>query len=104
MRFEPDDPEGQREIFLYWWPVLARLVGIIGAFIEAGYAIATHQPADAGFLVFCGTLIVAPIIFDQQDRRNRRRRLYVSQEEEQEAPPFTSSREQRKESPDAEDR
>lgn len=58
---------------MYWWPVAARVAGVAGAFVQAGYAVATHQSADAGFLAFCGALIAAPAIFDTQEERNQRR-------------------------------
>lgn len=53
----------QREAFLYWWPVVARACGVIGAFIQAGFAAATHQSADVAFLGFCTGLIAAPAVF-----------------------------------------
>lgn len=62
-----------RDDFLFWWPVTARLAGVLGAFAEAGYAIATRQSADAGVLAFCGALVAAPTIFAAQDKRNRPR-------------------------------
>jgi hypothetical protein len=68
-------PQGNdpRDFFFYWWPVAARVAGVIGAFAEAAYAIITHQSADAGVLAFCGTMILAPTVFDQQERRNKRK-------------------------------
>jgi membrane associated rhomboid family serine protease len=52
-----------RDAFLYWWPVLARLAGVLGAFGQAAYAVVSHQAADVAFLGFCGALIAAPTIF-----------------------------------------
>lgn len=52
-----------RDAILYWWPVIARLGGIVGAFIQAGVALATSQSADVAFLGFCGALVAAPAIF-----------------------------------------
>lgn len=62
-----------RNGFLFWWPVTARLLGVLGAFADGAYAVVTHQSADAGILAFCGALIAAPSIFDSQDRRNESR-------------------------------
>jgi hypothetical protein len=65
-----------RDDWLYWWPVLARVTGILGAF---GQAIATtvfHTQTDPGFIAFCGTLIIAPAVFEGQDSRNRRRQRH----------------------------
>lgn len=61
----------RRDDFLFWWPVTARVVGLLGGFGQIAYALLTKQAPDAGGLGFCGALIVAPAIFDQQDRRNR---------------------------------
>jgi hypothetical protein len=58
-----------RDTFLFWWPVVARLAGMIGGFSEAGYALIHHQGADVGFLGFCGALIVAPAIFTVDDKK-----------------------------------
>jgi hypothetical protein len=74
-----------REGFLYWWPVFARAMGVLGAFTQAGYAVATRQAADAGFLAFCGALIAVPSIFGEQDRRNRRRELGEDDDSAQQA-------------------
>lgn len=52
-----------RESFVYWWPVIARMFGVLGAFVQAGYAVVTKQSADAAFLAFCTALIAAPSIF-----------------------------------------
>jgi hypothetical protein len=52
-----------RDAFLYWWPVVARLSGVLGAFGQAAYAVVSHQAADVAFLGFCGALIAAPTIF-----------------------------------------
>lgn len=61
-----------RDAFLYWWPVVARVAGVVGAFAQAGYAVATSQSADIGFLGFCGALIAAPAIFPAEgDRRSK---------------------------------
>lgn len=57
----------QREAFLYWWPVVARACGILGAFVQAGFAAATHQSADVAFLGFCTGLIAAPTVFPTKD-------------------------------------
>lgn len=63
-----------RDDFLFWWPVVARLGGLIGAFAFGGYAALTHSAPDAGLLAFFGTLILVPTIFKEQDRRNRKSR------------------------------
>lgn len=63
-----------RNDFLYWWPVLARVVGIGMALGQGAYSAITHQSADVAFLGFCGVLVAAPIVFEQQDKRNRGRR------------------------------
>lgn len=55
-----------RDDFLYWWPVVARVVGIAGAFAQAGYAVITKQSADVAFLGFCTALIAAPAIFPSE--------------------------------------
>jgi hypothetical protein len=59
-----------REKFLYWWPVVARVLGVVGAFFQGASAIATHQSADAGFLAFCGALVVAPVVFPVSEKKN----------------------------------
>lgn len=56
-----------RDDFLYWWPVIARVCGIAGAFVQAGYSVATQQSADVAFLGFCGALIAAPAIFPAEE-------------------------------------
>lgn len=62
-----------RDTFLYWWPVVARVVGVLGAFGQGGYAVATGQAADAGFLAFCGALVVAPIVFPAEGKKGNGR-------------------------------
>lgn len=63
----------RRNQVLYWWPVIARLGGLIGAFGFGGYAAITHTAPDAGILGFCGALILVPSVFDTQDKRNGKR-------------------------------
>jgi hypothetical protein len=63
----------QRDVLLFWWPVVARYGGFLGAFGFGSYAAVTHTAPDAGILAFCGSLVLAPIIFGSQDRRNDRR-------------------------------
>lgn len=62
-----------RDAFLYWWPVAARALGVLGAFMQAAYAVATRQGADVAFLGFCGALVAAPTIFpaDPLPRKGR---------------------------------
>ena len=56
-----------RDTFLYWWPVVARVAGVLGAFGQGAYAIATHQSADPGFLAFCAALVAAPTVFPAKE-------------------------------------
>ncbi len=62
-----------RNNLLFWWPVIARLAGLVGAFSFGGYAALTHTAPDAGILGFCGALILVPSEFESQDRRNGKR-------------------------------
>jgi len=61
----PDRPtprRDKRDLFLYWWPVTARLAGLAGAFLFGGYAVLAHSSPDAGVLAFCGALILVPAL------------------------------------------
>jgi hypothetical protein len=69
-------PQRRRDLrndFLYWWPVIARIAGLAGAFGFGGFAALTHSAPDAGILGFCGALILVPSVMDVQDRRNGKR-------------------------------
>lgn len=57
-----------RDLALYWWPVVARLFGLV----IGGHEMLT-PPSDSGTLGFAGLLIVAPYVADQQRKRNARR-------------------------------
>lgn len=58
-----------RDLFLYWWPVTARIFGAAIALWE----IVLSAPPDPGALAFAGGLLVAPIVFDAQRKRNDRK-------------------------------
>lgn len=60
----------RRNQFLYWWPVVARLFGIIIVVVEMAITAVSPEPADPAILAFAGALIVVPFIFGEQERRN----------------------------------
>jgi hypothetical protein len=62
--------QDRRDLFLYWWPVTARIAGVLLAMHQALLE-SVERPS---ILAFAGALIVAPNIFDQQAKRNNRRR------------------------------
>lgn len=70
-----------RDDFLYWWPVAARVIGIAGAFAQAGYAVVTRQNADVAFLGFCATLVAAPWIFPAETSIDKGRKDRAVEEE-----------------------
>jgi hypothetical protein len=54
-----------REAFLHWWPVAARIIGLVGGLAAGAYAIITGNRADPAFLSWCaGLLLVAPAVAD----------------------------------------
>lgn len=58
------EPHPLRTAFLHWWPVTARVAGLLGGLIAGAYAIATGERADAAFLSWCAGLLIAPSIAD----------------------------------------
>lgn len=69
-------PQRRRDLrndFLYWWPVIARIAGLMGAFGFGGFAAITNTAPDAGVLGFCGALILVPSVLDTQEKRNGKR-------------------------------
>lgn len=59
----------RRDLFLYWWPVTARIVGVV----LAGMEMTLLLPPDTNVLGFAGTLIIAPYVAGIQAARNDRR-------------------------------
>lgn len=60
-----------RDRFLYWWPVTARVAGLLIGF----YEMAVKKVSDPSMLGFAGALVIAPVVVDAQKRRNRKRGL-----------------------------
>jgi predicted cobalt transporter CbtA len=65
----PAPTPDRRDLFLYWWPVTARLAGLGIAL----YEMLGEKVDRPSLLAFAGALIVAPNIFAEQAKRNRRR-------------------------------
>lgn len=58
-----------RDLFLYWWPVTSRLLGVTIAL----YEMAVENIDRPSILALAGSLLVLPNIADAQRKRNEKR-------------------------------
>lgn len=58
----PLPPDGWSK-FQDRWPVIARVVGVAGGFLDFAYAAASGKGLDAAWLSWCAGLLLAPNIF-----------------------------------------